>query len=1080
MHSERSASPDHMEQQMARSLHPSLHRGLSTLDDKDVMYPPLHAYNAETQKAGSNHARREPWASAMSGLTKRRVCIVTTEIEGPVLGGGIGTAYTALAQKLQANGHNVTVALVNQVKRLTPRHWVDLYASKGIILEILDFSEAAQPPVVGCTGPCIRSYRTHQWLLSHDGQFDYVHFHDNGGIAYFATLARHQGVAYANTLLVIGAHGPHMWERTANGANLDDGKHFEVDFLERRAVELADWLVSPSNYMLNWMRRSGWVLPTASYVHQNLLPGDSPTPTDTAAAGSQPHSFDELVFFGRLETRKGLDIFVRAIEKLADTIRARNIIITFLGANTKLTDIGTMADVFLVTRCTRMNVTCRVMVGKTHTEAIGYLTDENSRRLIVIPSPIDNSPNTVLECLANRLPFIAARVGGIPELIHIDDRRRTLFHPKPASLVAKIRSAIDEGVYPAQLAIDEWTREKIWSNWHSVAARSIKRTDDAILVVEKLSIVLVSTPTNSLALSRNLDAIELAVSMDPLLDVEVVVAVSTSTSMPMDSPTILETSLDLRRVNVSEYLVSETLFQPWNSEDVVKATVGAYILFVDVDDWLQDGSIKEIISVARHTGADMISGSVSYPKLDDTSSVFMGCIGMPGIMYNCYGGNSLLLKRSLVENIGKMFSFAEMEDEVDYGGVWELYAEATSKGFTLETIPITLFSSSRVQVDSGSTYNQELRVMRYFEGMAPLATRHFLISKNVYMNEITTVNQKSKALVEQCERGKRSAEKANPAANFMSMDAMDGSVAAPGTETRDHIGMLFVRGHEKSGTSWLKKVLNLHPRIYLAQQEFHFHFLEDGIQKFTDTPWAAAKEPYASHTRIWYRSFVRNLVLSGVSPSSAPLLQWAGEKTPSPLSPVISGSKYVLIIRDGRDVVVSLFWHFVRLGGFENWCGPSTKHLVDPSYVDRYRADSNYFQANPAKLLEKEVCFRAVVKSWAKRVKEDLAVIEELESNPVAQVFVVRYEELHRDPETTRQRMYEFLNLDYGEAEELSLGDKTAPGGFQEEGANRSKFFRKGEIGDWKNYFTRNNAQWFKEEAGHLLIQLGYELDNSW
>ena len=53
-------------------------------------------------------------------------------------------------------------------------------------------------------------------------------------------------------------------------------------------------------------------------------------------------------------------------------------------------------------------------------QSINYL--KNSTRLAVFPSLIDNSPYTILECIMNKVNFIATPVGGISELIHPDDR----------------------------------------------------------------------------------------------------------------------------------------------------------------------------------------------------------------------------------------------------------------------------------------------------------------------------------------------------------------------------------------------------------------------------------------------------------------------------------------------------------------------------------------------------------------------------------------------------------------------------------------------------------------------------------
>lgn len=43
-----------------------------------------------------------------------------------------------------------------------------------------------------------------------------------------------------------------------------------------------------------------------------------------------------------------------------------------------------------------------------------------------------------------------------------------------------------------------------------------------------------------------------------------------------------------------------------------------------------------------------------------------------------------------------------------------------------------------------------------------------------------------------------------------------------------------------------------------------------------------------------------------------------------------------------------------------------------------------------------------------------------------------------------------------------------------------SRTFRKGHIGDWRNHFTEEHKQIFKEVHGDTLIKLGYEKDYDW
>jgi hypothetical protein len=44
----------------------------------------------------------------------------------------------------------------------------------------------------------------------------------------------------------------------------------------------------------------------------------------------------------------------------------------------------------------------------------------------------------------------------------------------------------------------------------------------------------------------------------------------------------------------------------------------------------------------------------------------------------------------------------------------------------------------------------------------------------------------------------------------------------------------------------------------------------------------------------------------------------------------------------------------------------------------------------------------------------------------------------------------------------------------------KSGTFRKGQPGNWREHFSEANKAFFKEQAGDLLIRLGYETDDRW
>lgn len=90
----------------------------------------------------------------------------------------------------------------------------------------------------------------------------------------------------------------------------------------------------------------------------------------------------------------------------------------------------------------------------------------------------------------------------------------------------------------------------------------------------------------------------------------------------------------------------------------------------------------------------------------------------------------------------------------------------------------------------------------------------------------------------------------------------------------------------------------------------------------------------------------------------------------------------------------------------------------------------------------------------------------------------VRFESLIREPrlaltsmiEHLRRRGFE-LGIPFERAVDL-LQDQMAP--------QKSLTFRKGKPGEWRQYFSEQNKRVFKEIAGDLLMQLGYESDMTW
>jgi len=53
-------------------------------------------------------------------------------------------------------------------------------------------------------------------------------------------------------------------------------------------------------------------------------------------------------------------------------------------------------------------------------------------------------------------------------------------------------------------------------------------------------------------------------------------------------------------------------------------------------------------------------------------------------------------------------------------------------------------------------------------------------------------------------------------------------------------------------------------------------------------------------------------------------------------------------------------------------------------------------------------------------------------------------------------------------------------GGRSQGQENKSSHYRKGKAGDWTNHFSPTHVDYFKEQFGDLVLDLGYENDPNW
>jgi glycosyltransferase involved in cell wall biosynthesis len=353
---------------------------------------------------------------------RARVAIASYEFVGPVRNGGIGTACTSLARALAEDGHEVELVFTGwpeeEGDEAFETHRLE-YSELGIALDRIDLDPLRS--FDGVLYNAAHSLALYRLLRDRDRErpYDAIHFVESLGHGYYALLAKRQGLAFAGATTVVGTHSPRRWLAEAHGVPFDNLVEIGDDFLERRSVELADVVVSPSAHMLDWMTARDFDLPERAFVQQYVTRFEEPSPE----AGER---IRELVFFGRLEPRKGMVVLCDALDEIAAAAASPlDLRVTFLGKQVQFGD--GLSGEYLRSRAEAWPWPIRILDDMDRDAALAYLREGG--RLAVMPSTMDNSPNTVYEALGLGIPFLASRAGGTGELVHAEYADRLTYDP---------------------------------------------------------------------------------------------------------------------------------------------------------------------------------------------------------------------------------------------------------------------------------------------------------------------------------------------------------------------------------------------------------------------------------------------------------------------------------------------------------------------------------------------------------------------------------------------------------------------------------------------------------------------------
>jgi glycosyltransferase involved in cell wall biosynthesis len=564
-------------------------------------------------------------------VSSRRITLVSSQLLGfELAGGGVGAATAFLAIALARMGHEVEVLyLKEQLPRPLDEQWARRYADAGVkIGRVPALATPVEPPSFG-------RLRAVDLALRSDPP-EVVIAHEYGAPAYNALRLRQLGLAYEDTVFVAYCHGTSPWLKEVTGNPRISPEMVAHLGLEQAGVELADIVVSPSAYMVEWMRRQGWRLPEARVIPLVTHATTMDEQPSVRADASGDRRVERLVFFGRLQKVKGVEPFVGGLNALAPELLER-IELEFLGGATRDWDPDRVAGLMseATTRALR-GVSFETELNQQ--EALERLSRPGT--LAVIPSLAENSPNVVYECLEARIPFLASAAGGIGELVAAEDRARVLFDPTAEGVAAALERVLvqRDALRPVRPAFEGG---EVLRGWADVAAMK----------------------PGAVAQLRE----------RPAVDVVVVERGSMEASERCLSALARQSYERLHVIRSTGVSVAAA------RDEGLRAGGAEWVVFMDQEDAPEPELLEVLVRAQAASGADVVTCGLFC---DGREHLFAGEPGGLGVLWNGYG-TVALLRRELLNDVTTTWPVVSDHD-------WPLLARLSAAGARIVSVPLPL------------------------------------------------------------------------------------------------------------------------------------------------------------------------------------------------------------------------------------------------------------------------------------------------------------------------------------------------------------------------------------------------------
>jgi glycosyltransferase involved in cell wall biosynthesis len=223
-----------------------------------------------------------------------------------------------------------------------------------------------------------------------------------------------------NFSLVVRAHGPFFKGAAALGIPFDRRVRDRCA-AEARAIQYADGISVPSQYVLDAISREWEIsgIPTA------VIPNPAVAVPKHLRWRPNATGPKKILYVGRFDRLKGADLMLQAFNVIAE--RDNRVELMFAGPDNGLTDDDGQNWKLQEYVETHLSLGARRRFHYLGVVSGNHLQDlRRTAAACVVASREENFPYAALEALGTGCPLVAAKVGGVPEIV-VDEQNGLLF-----------------------------------------------------------------------------------------------------------------------------------------------------------------------------------------------------------------------------------------------------------------------------------------------------------------------------------------------------------------------------------------------------------------------------------------------------------------------------------------------------------------------------------------------------------------------------------------------------------------------------------------------------------------------------